>query len=493
MKRIYLLCLLSLSIMGYANGQVNQNFCERLNSVIKEAENGTFINLRANHYENTDRYDSKISLISNALIVHTDIGWSFFEELPTSYSQANNYYTTLTACLPKEEWTICKLPTGWTFKNLKTRVFINLTEYKGESNLRVYFQEESDARCLWGNCVNGYGSYLYESMDVYSGDFINGYRNGWGEFTWNLSGQSYEGFWLNGRMNGEAAIFNSDSSLIRSGFMFENRWIDVDTAKVKVFTMGNTTNGFGMTYNNGTYQIGTFKDGKISDMILSHSKNTVIGNYQNQFSGFQITYYPNRDSFYGNTENGELKGFGIKYFSDGTKFEGNFNGASIEGRRFDSNDFFTQKESYQSGVLTVDNSISSKNLVKFAQSLSHLCVTSKDELIGAAINESEFTYKSIFLLDGAAKTEITEALTGYSYSVMAKMNATKLSKVQALNEYKALIEKVKSCTSSSWKGEEFENKDDNTSTNRSYSIQNSMYNYSLEIRCELNDVYLIIY
>jgi len=483
--------------------QVKTNFCQTLQSIIKEAENGTFINIRGEKKKNNDfgyeYYISKISFNSRAnLWWHENDGWSFSEFPSYEKEHFTAYYNTIKNCLPTPDWVACNESDRgnikWVFKNLKTRIFVSITNILGVE-IKVFQHKNTTAKCLWGDCQNGYGSYKHENDDVYTGDFINGYRNGVGVYTWAASGEYYDGYWLNGKRNGRGSIYKSDSTLLSKGIMYEGQWIDVDMNKTKNFTKGDRINGFGMIYNDGKYEIGTYKDGKPSGFFLADKSNTSFGHYQDGFTGFCIVYYPDGSSYYGNFENGVIKGKGTFYNTDGTKSEGLFDKNLIKGSKFDSYDFLIQKLTLQDGKLTVDNSSGTQSQVKFARSLSYIAAQGAIKLKDKEI-EDEFAiytgYTSKYKLVDAVKTEITTDMKTLKYVIESKMNASKLNKTQALAQYNSLVEKVRNCISSSWKGEETENKDNNDNVFRVYKFSNSMFYYSFEIKCWFNNLYISV-
>jgi len=476
--------------------QVRADFCQKLETIIREAENGTFENIKGakvTEYK-SDSYHSTVSISRSASIFQSESkGWMYMESLTYDHEMLNAYYNAFVACLPKADWAQCNgskgEKTGWLFKNLKSRVFVQLDE--SGVMLTVYLQKGSTAKCLWGNCVNGYGSYVFDNDDVYTGDYIDGTRTGKGVYTWADTGQYYDGCWLNGKMNGRGAIYKADSTLIKEGYMYQNQWMNVDVSKTPNFTMGEKVNGFGLVYDNGKYQVTTLKDAKPSEMTLVNNVNLIFGKYDtNGFAGNCIVYYPDGNAFYGYFQNNNANGKGIKYFTDGTKLDGEFTTKTAIGSKFDSNDFLVQKESWVDGKLTVDNSPATLELVKFAKSLSYICTTGVDNLRGAEIpDEVAFQrYKSKYKLLGAVSTEITTEYGSLKQFVESKINATKQTKAQALDTYNLQMSRIKSCISSAWEGKETVNKDSATDLFRIYTFTNSLYDYSFEVKSWFNDV-----
>jgi hypothetical protein len=70
--------------------------------------------------------------------------------------------------------------------------------------------------CVTGNCLNGYGSYLYKDGSKYTGTFKNGYPNGYGtvEYT---DGNKYEGQMKDGAFDGTGTLY-------RDGLKITGNW-----------------------------------------------------------------------------------------------------------------------------------------------------------------------------------------------------------------------------------------------------------------------------
>ncbi len=480
-----------------SSAQVKSDFCQKLQTIIKEAENGTFTNFKGgrNTDSNRESYISRVFINKNANIYsEEDKGWTFTEFLSFHDEDVQSYYEALSSCLTTPTWVVSKFEKKkqkYIFKNLKSRVFVSIG-YPGVM-LEVYLQENSTAKCLWGDCINGYGSYLFETDDTYTGDFINGKLNGVGKYTWASSGESYDGYWLNGKMNGQGTYYDKNEKEIKDGYIYENSWINVDTKTTTNFTMGVTDNGFGMVYDNGKYQICNHKDRKPWGMALVNNVNTVFGNYQNGFNGFCIFYYPDGTSYYGNFVNGVMKGKGKKYLSNETSFEGEFDGNNSRGIKFDKNDILIQKEIWTNNVLTVDNTAEALSLSSFGKSLSYLCSVSPEELKGKQTsNDILITYESKYKLYSAIKTEIEVDVHTFLYVKSSTMSAANLTKSSAITQYNALIQKLRNCLGSVWVGSETMNKDSENHINRHYTYSSNMHDFIIVVNCWFNCIHLEI-
>lgn len=68
------------------------------------------------------------------------------------------------------------------------------------------------AKCISGNCNDGYGTYVYKSGNKYIGNYRNGLMSGRGAFYW-MDGNKYEGQWARDYANGQGTYTyaNGDS------------------------------------------------------------------------------------------------------------------------------------------------------------------------------------------------------------------------------------------------------------------------------------------
>ena len=57
----------------------------------------------------------------------------------------------------------------------------------------------SEEECIQGDCVNGYGTYIFSSGDKYVGEWKNSKYHGQGTFTY-ADGRVEKGIWENGKL-----------------------------------------------------------------------------------------------------------------------------------------------------------------------------------------------------------------------------------------------------------------------------------------------------
>ncbi len=123
------------------------------------------------------------------------------------------------------------------------------------------------AQCLSGNCHTGTGTYRYSSTSTYSGQFVQGLREGQGKFTMQ-NGNVYEGQFTKGRMQGDGSM------TYLNGDRYVGRWAnDQSNGQGKYFfntkeryegqmVNGNFEGTGTMYYNDGAYYTGSWKDNR---------------------------------------------------------------------------------------------------------------------------------------------------------------------------------------------------------------------------------------
>ncbi len=113
-------------------------------------------------------------------------------------------------------------------------------------------------KCTSGDCENGFGTYVWESGNTYTGNFRNGKRDGKGTFTW-TDGTVYNGDWVQGIKTGSGTNKYADGTLYIGEF--DN----------------NTMTGKGVyTLANGNSMRGIFKDNTGINVKYFDNKNNPI-------------------------------------------------------------------------------------------------------------------------------------------------------------------------------------------------------------------------
>ena len=193
------------------------------------------------------------------------------------------------------------------------------------------------ARCLSGDCNNGYGVYLWKDGIVYDGNWKNGKRNGEGTTIY-VFGERYEGSWNDGKeYNGSK--YNFDGK--RMAEYVNGEKIDIpDITLTQQYKdelvknvqkigcrAGNCENGYGtFAYENGNIYEGDFKANNKSGYGTLYWTNgsKYEGKWENDnFNGQGTLYYANGNKKYkGNYKEGKREGKGIFYYEDGYEFMG---------------------------------------------------------------------------------------------------------------------------------------------------------------------------
>jgi len=151
-----------------------------------------------------------------------------------------------------------------------------------------------DARCIKGNCVNGSGTLVTQSGDVYSGIFKNRQLNGEGKWK-SRHGDKYRGHFVNGKSKGKYTFKSGDSYI--------GEW------------------RYGKMHGHGTYyyatggmQEGEYVDGK----LVVQKMETQEPDYDYTFNEGKITSWDNvtKDC----TRKGCHNELGIFYYGDGARY-----------------------------------------------------------------------------------------------------------------------------------------------------------------------------
>ncbi len=152
-------------------------------------------------------------------------------------------------------------------------------------------------KCISGSCENGYGVKDYGGETIYTGNFIQGKREGKAKMTWK-DGSYYEGNFVDDMFEGEGTFYD-EATKIKSTKKYIRgiayTWTAAD-GKKKGCVSGNCTNGYGTyVYDDGTTYVGEWANG------LKNGKG--------------ITTLPDKSTFTGMHRNGYLHGNNI-YFKD---------------------------------------------------------------------------------------------------------------------------------------------------------------------------------
>lgn len=260
------------------------------------------------------------------------------------------YFTDLFSDYRTEEFIFRKI----TFKNGKTigstepdMSFIYQNNVKDEEYDEGYsdqnLAELLNGECVSGDCQNGYGSETYDAGQTYEGFFKDGKRNGPGVLDYG-DGSTFNGMWEEGTKNGLGMYNNGDGNYflgyhrndLRNGYGYEQNvldngefkfvpsmWEDGNLLEELPFNdsgnevgciNGDCNNGFcRYIYDNGDVYLGYYKDGKFDKFGVYIYKigDTYIGGYLNDLrSGMGLYVWANKSVYIGNYLNDTYNGLG---------------------------------------------------------------------------------------------------------------------------------------------------------------------------------------
>ena len=133
--------------------------------------------------------------------------------------------------------------------------------------------------CLIGNCTNGSGIYLWETNDLYIGEWANGNRTGFGRYDWKDGGW-YIGYFTNGKLNGEGEYHPAEGDAMVGKF--------VDGA-----FQGSTSSN--SSASSSSANVASYPDRKITNADFCTVVKNVFSDYSNNFENIKGTLNPSDD------------------------------------------------------------------------------------------------------------------------------------------------------------------------------------------------------
>lgn len=122
-------------------------------------------------------------------------------------------------------------------------------------------------KCLSGNCLNGFGKYLFANGTIYEGYFVNGKANGKGKVSYK-DGGSYVGDLIDGKMEGRGVFLSANGNTYDGGWsnnLRSGQGTQTLKASGEVYVgqfAGDKRNGKGKsTYKNGDTYDGDWVNG----------------------------------------------------------------------------------------------------------------------------------------------------------------------------------------------------------------------------------------
>ena len=169
----------------------------------------------------------------------------------------------------------------------------------------------AETGCVLGDCISGFGRYLWSDGATYEGNFSNGNFNGFGIYQW-ADGELFAGEWSGGKQHGEGTTFYADGS------SHEGNW---DNGEYQ--DNYRTDNSDNETESDETYKI---EDMDIMDVIEVFADNEdaeiagcLSGDCEN---GFGYYIYDDGNEYEGYFQNGLRNGYGVYFWESGATYSG---------------------------------------------------------------------------------------------------------------------------------------------------------------------------
>lgn len=160
------------------------------------------------------------------------------------------------------------------------------------------------AQCVLGNCANGWGTFVWETGEVYTGQWINGRRTGLGVYDW-PDGSFYIGYFENDLLHGRGIYISGNGGKDLVGLFSSGSFVQPMYFDSVGCIMGNCYNGAGVfIWENAEMYVGQWKNGRRS--------------------GFGRYDWADRSVYIGEFVNDMLEGLGEYTGADGKRMKGIF-------------------------------------------------------------------------------------------------------------------------------------------------------------------------
>jgi hypothetical protein len=114
-------------------------------------------------------------------------------------------------------------------------ILIERLDYTKVKNILKSKKENAPFQCLRGECKNEYSEGVDKDGNVYKGNFLNGFFNGFGVMKFK-NGDKYEGNWNNGKIHGTGTYYNVNGHT-RSG-NWENNFFTINQTSIYALIVG---------------------------------------------------------------------------------------------------------------------------------------------------------------------------------------------------------------------------------------------------------------
>ena len=203
-----------------------------------------------------------------------------------------------------------------------------------------------NAQCISGDCINGSGIWEWESGAVYTGEFEDGNRHGYGHYSFK-NGDTYTGEWKNNERHGYGVFhYNGSEKGYKS---YAGEWKKNNRSGMGIMTYKNETTiaKFGVWENNKYLykykDVGCLKGDCYNGegVYVWEDGSRYEGNFENgKRSGNGTYYYSGGAKYIGNHANGSRNGQGTYFYPSGNKYTGEWKDEVRVGTGF----FYTKEE-----------------------------------------------------------------------------------------------------------------------------------------------------
>jgi hypothetical protein len=484
--------------------------CNNLQMLITSAQTSNLGDIKKDAI-GADNYSTKISLQAGDAMVHFDknIKTNIYEEtwpLKQDTSQsllkfANNIFS----CLPKTDWTLMQegdsmSGISYVIANLQNRTFMNVSNLGNTIKFTLYKQEQSTAKCISGDCVNGFGKMQYETGDVYEGQFLNSQRIGMGKYIWAADKSYYEGSWLSDTMNGFGTYYKPDGTKEKESYLMLGNYIDLDTSKKDFCQYGDCKNGFGLYYyNGGQLYLGHFQFGLQNGLGLYESKDGIYyGEFAvGKYNGTGLVFSPSGTVLRASFVNGQQQGNGKETKMGESVIEGSYEDSVLVGAEYTPEGILQKIGTWKDGKYVPTSSREDKKTIEFAESLAKIYAyrTNKYGRLRGNLKKSKGVvyYDALFNIKNTENTYVREETDQEPY-VRAVINRFALPKDQAIAKYEWAVRTVRKSLNSTWKSDPGKTNDTAEFANRNHTFINMENKESfIDVRVVENMVYIDIH
>jgi hypothetical protein len=217
--------------------------------------------------------------------------------------------------------------------------------------------QSNSTGCISGNCIDGYGVYVFNNGDRYEGSFRSNLQEGFGVYNWS-TGIKYEGIWKGGQQNGEGKVTYKDG-YVQNGYWKDGKFSGEKQTYTDKCISGDCDNGYGINtwqsgekyegywknlkrngqgtnyYANGDVYTGNWKDDKQDSYgtLKFHNGSSYDGDWKaHKEEGMGTFIYNNGDKYIGEWKDGKYNGQGTLYYSDGSSKSGQWENDKYIGK-----------------------------------------------------------------------------------------------------------------------------------------------------------------